>query len=323
MRLFAHPQQKSDLNKLGLYYDLMRPAKVIAIIGCGGAGKSTVNKLALRSRYAYENMWRENTTPVATNMALLAKNAYFSSLQFVRSARKSVMFPNINWMLEDQEKAAPWMIELDCNVQQARQIVDRRRALTEPDQWEALLDATRDYGVKVLVVEHATAFLVNHKDTTPAEHLFNLISWSEQAAITVVLVGGTRLASMWMNSEELSRRVLKLWVAPFPDSASGLDEFANVFAKMLSHYPGADLSLTGMTEEVHLATGGLKGQLVALLDRASLNGDVISPRSLRNAFVGVSEAKKLWESIVIFRRLEKAATKFELADAKRSALKGR
>ncbi|MNN92660.1 hypothetical protein D3C81_2109730 [compost metagenome] len=76
-----------------------------------------------------------------------------------------------------------------------------------------------------------------------------------------------------------------------------------------------------MTEEVNLATGGLVGQMRSLLDRASLNEGGISPRSLRESFVGVEEARRIWESVASFRKLEKAATKADLQSAKQYAVR--
>ena len=323
MILFSHPVWERGLADLGAHYDAMQRSKVIAIVGCGGAGKSETNKAALRSRFAFPQMWQNNMTPVASTMGILGKNAYFSSLQFVKSARMRVLFPNNDWMLTGDERSDECIRELQRSIDRTKKLAGKVRDLSETEQWPLLQDAAREHCVQVLVIDHATAFLVNHKDTTPAEHLFNLISWSEDTGVTVVLIGAPRLAQMWRGSEELSRRVRKVWIPPYSDCGEELEQFSYVFGTMLARYPGTDLALTGMTEEVHLATGGLIGQLDALLVRAAAGGSKLTARSIRQSFIGPKEASHLWASVAAFNEARNVASKADLQAAKDIALKVR
>ena len=318
IRVFKHPLGEDAATKLSNAIKSCLPGHIIALIGIGGTGKSTVVARVCREMFGQQSMWRGNVTPVARVMAVLPDKAFFSSLAFVTSIKKQVMFPDIRWLDQGDATASnDWIADLDSEIQRAMRVIPATRKATEREEWAYAADLVRSKGVELLIVEHANALLRNHRDTTPAQHLQNLMSWGEAAGVRILLVGVETLPDLWHASSELSRRVAKIWLCPYTtDTEEGTRIFASVMSNMLRDYEH-EKDILRRVKMIHDATGGIIGQLRRLLEDASMHGSAcISVASVRHSVQPADAIQNIWASVTTFDRVRCPADDSALKKAK-------
>jgi hypothetical protein len=321
MKPFKHPLGESAASELRHAIERVYPGHIVALVGLGGVGKSTVVGRVCSDLYGSSSLWPDNVTPVARVMAMLPDKAYFNSLGFVISIRREISFPNISWLQFGPSETA-WAARKIAEVLSASLILAAGRNNTEAGEWACAADLARLCRTEVLVVEHANALLRNHRDKKPAQHLQNLMSWGERTGTKIVLLGVETLPDLWNSSVELSRRMTKIWLPPY---GAGSDEelrvFCSVFAQMLEDYESDRAQVLRKIRMIHDSTGGIIGQCRRLLEDASKHGTQrITVDSLRGAIQHPDSIAQIWESVSRFQRISAPAAENELMRAKARGL---
>lgn len=294
------------------------PGHLIAMIGIGGAGKSTATAASCSALYAHRSQWPLGVTPVARVMAMLPDKAYFSSLAFVTSIRSAIMYPDIRWLtFPPDPETRKWHSDMTHDVVRASLAITEQRRMTEAALWAHTASLARSYHTETLVVEHATALLKNHSDKTPAQHLQNLMSWGEEAGVRIILVGVETLPELWNSSVELSRRIHKIWLPPYPlHTHEHTSKFALMLKSMLSGYEADTDQLVRKTRHIHAATAGIIGQVRRLFDDASHHGSRhITIDHLMNSIQHADAVNQMWNSVAVFDRSREPSTIKELLRA--------
>lgn len=298
---------------------------IIAIIGCSGAGKSVLRRHVLKERYKVASLWPDNVTPIVETMVLLVNGAYFSSRHFVSHLKNQVLFPDLDWMLEAHESEPDsWIRAKAVEIHAAKLRLPTLRLVTEGREWENLADACQICKCEMISVDHATCLLVNHKNKTPADHLFNLTSWSERYGIRVVLTGIETMPDLWADKGELRRRVRKVWVPPYSGDKEGLKDFARLVASFLGRYETDDpKDIVKMSPELHYATGGLIGELERLFIESAVDGRKLTRQSIESCYYTEKETRDLWDGVRRFFQAHRVVTREELRAAKSIGMRRR
>lgn len=301
------------------------PGFIIALIGCSGAGKSVLRQLVLKQLYGAPCYWPDNVTPVVETMALLVNGTYFSSRHFVAHLKDQVLFPDLSWMLANGRSEADAWIELKIGeIRTAKQRLPESRWLTEAKEWENLAEACYAYKCQLISVDHATCMLVNHKDKQPADHLFNLMSWSERYGVRIMLTGIETMPKLWADKAELRRRIRKVWLPPYDDDQASIRNFARVVASMLGDYEVENpRDILKMSRELHLATGGLIGELKRLFVESVKGGRRLTRESVSSCYYSENELRDLWDGIRRFHEAQKITSREDLKNAKSKGMRRR
>ncbi len=313
-----HPLGEAASSELGSAIARTIPGHLIAMIGVGGAGKSTAIADACSSVYAHRSHWPPGVTPIARVMAMLPDKAYFSSLAFVASIRSAIMYPDIRWLTFPADpESKKWHSNMSDDVVRASLAITEQRRMTEAALWAHTASLARSYHTETLVVEHATALLKNHSDKTPAQHLQNLMSWGEDAGVRIILVGVETLPELWNSSVELSRRIHKIWLPPYPlFTQEDTSKFALMLKNMLSGYEADTDQLVRKARHIHAATAGIIGQVRRLFDDASHHGSRhITIDHLMKSIQHADAVNQMWNSVAIFDRSREPSTVKELLRA--------
>lgn len=300
-----HPLGEAASSELSSAIARTNPGHIIAMIGVGGAGKSTAIADALSSIYAHRSHWPPGVTPIARVMAMLPDKAYFSSLAFVTSIRSAIMYPDNRWLTFPADpESRKWHSDMVDDVVRASLAIAEQRRMTEASLWAHTASLARSYHTETLVVEHATALLKNHSDKTPAQHLQNLMSWGEEAGVRTLLVGVETLPDLWNSSVELSRRIHKIWLPSYPlNTQEDTTRFALMLKSMLSGYDADTDQLVRKTRHIHAATAGIIGQVRRLFDDASCHGlRRITVDHLMSSIQHSDAVSQMWNSVAIFDR---------------------
>lgn len=319
MSLIRHTEWDNSCVDLQRAFRETSPGTLIALIGCSGVGKSALRRHVMKGLYGAQSFWPDNVTPAIEAMALLAKGSYFSSLHFVASLKREVLFPDLRWMLANgRSDSDAWIDQKMGEIDLAREKLPNPRWRTETKEWELLAETCHLYKCELIAVDHATCMLVNHKDMTPADHLFNLTSWSEKTGVRIILTGIETLPDLWAEKGEIRRRVRKVWMAPYRDDSEGLKAFGRLVASFLMQFDAKNRqAILGMTRELHMATGGLIGELHRLFFTSASCADGLTPDGIASCYYSDREIENLWCGVESFWKARKIARRENLEAAKR------
>ena len=299
------------------------PGVLIAIIGCSGVGKTVLRRYVLKTCYNAPCYWADNVTPFIDTMAILASGSYFNSRHFVFDLKKQVLFPDLSWMLDPRHlDSEDWIIRKIEEIRRAKAMLPALRWTTEAKEWDNLADICETCRCEWISIDHATCMLVNHKNKIPADHLFNLASWSERHRIRIILTGIETMPALWARKAELRRRIKKIWIPPYPDDREGIKKFARVVASLLKEFDAeSPTEIIRMTPELHMATGGIIGELKRLFVDSAKDGRPLSREGITSCYYTQSELRDLWDGIRRFHEARKISSREELYAAKQAGLR--
>jgi hypothetical protein len=301
-----------------------RPGRLIVIIGVGGVGKTTLRWSILREIYGNPLQWSTGRLPVVEVMALLAEKAFFNSKGWAEDSLNQLFIPDFSWLTRGAERT-PQMEAIDEAVSVSRAFWgEKRPKLTETGSWNNFKDNARERRLRIYSLEHASALCFNHKDTTPAHHIINLMSCMESAGSMGLLTTIQNGTELWKGRSEIRRRMDVIWLAPYDVSdPEDLKCYVGLLKKLSSQFTfePADLVET-LAPEIAAATAAVYAEMVNLLERAFENAmddgrTVIREKDFHAAYYSREDLTTLWNDVEAFweaKRADKASAVTERAD---------
>lgn len=311
MRLVQHPAYEGPRQRLRKALDEHRPGHMVFIIGPSGVGKTTMRRSVMQEMFGNPAHWGRGRVPVAETFATLPHGAYFSSRQLAKSLLDELHAPTLNWLLQGShlEPAVKEAIrdELADSAQAWENI--RLKRSTEGDHWGMVQRSLVARGCKYVSIDQVTALLVNHRDTSPADHTLHLMALAEASGVMFVMTGVHKASQLWAVHSELRRRVITVWVPPYSDRRKE-DEipFLRLLKSLSAKYPlSHEELLLKMSADILAATGGVFAEIVELLERAKSMaaeaGNVrILKRHIEASYYGNDDLTTLWCDIEAFEQ---------------------
>lgn len=301
-----------------------RPGRLVVIIGVSGVGKTTLRWSVLRELFGDPLLWRCGNLPVMEVMGLLSKNAYFSSKGLAEDSYNQLFVPDLTWLLRDAPPS-PQNAAIEESVLKSQEFwVGKRPILTETSSWNGFKDTARTRGLKIYSLEHASALCINHKDTTPAQHIINLMSVMENCGAMGLLTAVQNGAELWKERSEIRRRMDVIWLAPYDVSVpDDLKHYLALLKKIGTRYTFDPPNLLGaLAPEIAAATASVFDEMVTLLERSFNNArdqgrSTIRKADIQDAYYNAKDLKTLWSDVETFWdtcRADKASAVSERAD---------
>lgn len=309
MRLLQHPAYELPRRRLRRALDEHRPGHMVFIIGPSGVGKTTMRRSVMREMFGNPACWGRGRIPVVEAFAMLPHGAYFSSRELVRTLLDELNAPRLDWLLQDGGLSKSSRKQIEDELAECARIWEKLRPkrVTEGEYWSMFQRSLRARGCKYVSLDQVTALLVNHRDTSPADHTLHLMALAESAGVMFVMTGVHHASRLWAVHPELRRRVMTIWVPPYSDRRpEDRIQFLRLLKSLGAKYPMAKSNLlTGMAADVLAATGGVFAEIVQLLERAKLRADEddsgrITKRHVEDAYYSDEDLAALWRDIESF-----------------------
>jgi hypothetical protein len=290
----------------------MKPGELIFIVGPSGSGKTTVRRNEVSAFIGNPLHWGTGRLPAIEVFALLPKNAYFSSFGLAKSLYRQLFVPDLRWLGIDGSNANPAIQQFLQEIRTADQAINSV-ALREPSEtkiWERFQSMATARSLRLACIDQAAAMCINHKNTSPAEHILHLMSIAEQSAINFVFSGVHHTALLWNTRPEIFRRSKIVWVLPYSHTRKeDRDPFLALLRTLGNRYAFSKPRLLfSMSADILAATGGVYGNMDKLLfdasERAQQQGRTVIHRSdIEDAIPPDAELTQLWRDIQAFEAL--------------------
>ena len=294
-----------------------RPGRLILIFGVGGVGKTTLRYQVLREIYGAPNEWGVGRIPVIEVMALPSKNAYFNSKAWAEDSLDQLFVPDISWLTRGAERT-PEIASIEERIADSQKLWadNLPRIRTEAETWKRVKNNARERQLKIYSLEHASSLCINHKDTTPAQHIINLMSIMESAGSMGLLTSIQTGTELWRGRSEIRRRMDVIWFAPYDVSVEeDMKCYLGLLRTIASRYVFEPKTLIEtLAPEIAAATAAVCAEMVNLLDRAHENAlsdgqTAIEKRHIEAAYYGAEDLETLWSDVSAFwdaRRADRA-----------------
>ncbi len=290
---------------------------MIFIIGPSGVGKTTLRRSVMQEMFCKPSLWGKGRTPAVETFAMLPNSAYFSAKALARSLLDELHAPTLDWLLSSgsltPSESSQVRVELASSAA-AWQMLKPKRG-TEGDFWDMVKRGIAARGCKYISVDQATALLVNHRDTSPADHTLHLMALAESTGVMFLMTGVHSAARLWAVHSELRRRVITVWVPPYSDKRKeDLAQFSRLLATVGCKYTLAQSDLLQrMKYDILAATGGVFAELVQLLSRArdlavAEGTSKIKKAHLEGAYYSDDDLRTLWRDIDAFEACMQAGS---------------
>lgn len=324
MRLVQHPGYELPRQRLRRALDEHRPGHMVFIIGPSGVGKTTLRRSVMQEMFGNPAYWGRGRTPVVETFAMLPHGAYFSSRELVRSLLDELHAPRLDWLLHGSNLPAPDKKAIRAELAACAKVWEQLRPKrgTEGEYWGMFQRSLQARGCKYVSLDQVTALLVNHRDTSPADHTLHLMALAESAGVMFIMTGVHNASRLWAVHSELRRRVVTVWVSPYSDKRpEDRIPFLRLLKSLSAKYPLSNANLlTGMAADILAATGGVFAEVIQLLERAKSRaseegGGRILKRHIEASYYADADLAALWRDIEIFEQTMAAGNV-----SKRSAL---
>lgn len=311
MKLIQHPGYVGPRRRLREVMDDHRPGHMIFIIGPSGAGKTTMRHSVMQEMFGHPMYWGQGRIPAIEAFVTLPSKAYFSSRELAKKLADELHTPTLDWLLRDSTIDISVAAAIQSELAESAAVwghLDLKRA-TEGERWAVFQKCVVARSCKYVSLDQVTALLVNHRDTSPADHTLHLMALAEATGTMFVMTGVHDASRLWAVHSELRRRVITVWVPPYSEKRS---EDRISFLRLLKSLSGRYLLskkdlLLMMFSDLLAATGGVIAELIELLDRAArLAAEQDSPRILKrhieHSYYNDEELTTLWRDIDAFER---------------------
>lgn len=311
MLLLQHPGYEIPRQRLRRVLDEHRPGHMVFIIGPSGVGKTTMRRSVMQEMFGNPACWGRGRVPVAETFAMLPHGAYFSSRELAKSLVNELNAPTLDWLLDGSHLETPVKEAIRAEVADCARTWEslRPKRATEGEYWEIVQRSLIARGCKYVSIDQVTALLVNHRDTSPADHTLHLMALAEATGVMFIMTGVHHASRLWSIHSELRRRVVTVWVPPYSDTRpEDRVSFVRLLKSLGSKYPVSqgDL-LVRMSADILAATGGVFAQIVQLLERArhlalEAGQDRILKRHIEAAYYSDEDLKAIWRDIHTFEQ---------------------
>jgi len=284
-----------------------RPGRIIVLIGVGGVGKTTMRWSVMRELYGRPECWGIGCIPAVEVMALLAEKAYFNSKGWAEDSFDQLFTPDISWLIRGATPS-PEIVKVREAIALSSDIwKDVSRKLTETKCWIKFKNVARDRALNLYSLEHASALCINHKDTSPAHHIINLMSVMESAGSMALLTTIQTGTALWAGRSEIRRRMDVVWAAPYNVSdREDMRCYLSLLRTIGSRYEFKPRDLLGrLAPEIAAATAAVCGEMTNLLDRAESNAldagrSQIIAADIETAYYNAKDLGTLWADVESF-----------------------
>ncbi|MGO4259754.1 ATP-binding protein [Lysobacter sp. TAB13] len=284
---------------------------MVFLIGPSGVGKTTIRHSVMREMFGDPAYWGKGRTPIVEAFAMLPQSAYFSSRELAKALVNELHAPQLGWLLRGDMKPEVRRVfraELDKCAEIWEAL--RPKRTTEGECWALFQRGLATRGCKYVSLDQVTALLVNHRDTSPADHTLHLMALAESAGVMFLMTGVQSAARLWAVHSELRRRVVTVWVPPYSDKRpSDRDAFLRLLKSLSQRYAlSREDLLLQMAGDVMAATGGVYAEVMQLLERASAlmkesGSHCLLKRHIESAYYGDEDLATLWRDIDAFEQV--------------------
>lgn len=316
MKLLQHPAYRGPRDRLRATLDNHRPGHMVFIIGPSGVGKTTMRRSVMREMFGNPHLWGKGKIPAIETFACLPVGAYFSSRYLAREFLQELNAPTLTWAVADESSWSSPLSDIQAEVRDRDiQLGRYQLRLTEAECWSSVRRTMIARGCKYVAIDQVSAFLVNHRDKSPADHTLHLMALAESTGSMFIMTGIHRAVELWSINSELRRRVTPVWVPPYSDRRK---EDRAPFLRLLTslsekHKLSAQDLLIRMAADILAATGGVYGEVVQLLSRAAEaarqeGSERILRRHVEASYYSDNDLANLWRDIEDFEHAMRAGS---------------
>lgn len=326
MKFVQHPRYEGPRRQLRRALDAHRPGHMVFLIGPSGVGKTTVRRSVMQEMFGKPECWGRGRTPVIEAFAMLPNSAYFSSRDLARTLLDELHAPTLDWLLNNSSLSEDVKGAMRAQVAECARTWDqlRPKRATEGEYWGMVKRSLGARGCKYVSLDQVTALLVNHRDTSPADHTLHLMALAEASGVMFVMTGVHQATRLWEVHSELRRRVDTVWMPPYSDKrAEDRLPFLRLLTFLELRYRTAEGMLVGMSYEILAATGGVFAQIVQLMERASAvaadAGSAAIKRShVESAYYTGVDIEAIWRDVKAFEEAMRAGDVRKRSDLART-----
>lgn len=308
MKLVQHPKYEAPRRQLRRALDSHRPGHMVFLIGPSGVGKTTVRRSVMQEMFGRPEFWGRGRTPVIEAFAMLPNSAYFSSRDLARTLLDELHAPTLDWLFNNSRISRDLQESMRAQVAECARIWEelRPRRATEGEYWGMVKRSLGARGCKYVSLDQVTALLVNHRDTSPADHTLHLMALAEASGVMFVMTGVHHATRLWEVHSELRRRVDTVWMPPY--SARRAEDrlpFLRLLSSLELKYETAEKLLVGMSYDILAATGGVFAQIVQLMERAHAAAEDAGSSSIRRSHIESAyyprvDIEAIWRDVEAF-----------------------
>lgn len=316
MNIIEHHAFLTTKNQLLMELGYFRPGHMIFLIGPSGVGKTTLRRAAMQAAFGNPLLWGRGKIPAIECFVVLPQIGFFSSAFLADEMIDQLNVPSLNWLFENSD--IPLKIERDirANVDEAAKIwpLLKRSGMPERDLWKTFTRTLIQRECKYVSLDQVTGLLVNRKNKKPSDHIEHLMSLGEASGIMFIMTGVARASELWSIHSELRRRVIPVWMSPYSEhSKNDLVHYLQLLKTLSGKYPisQSDLLYT-MATDIYAMTGGTIGEIVKLMQRASvlaaMKGEAkIKKDHIQKASYSEKDLQRLWSDIAEFEIVKATA----------------